>query len=133
MQIVGLEDKNSAIRKKYPLIAPHVNFGSDSNHRNHIHVSFGPYRAGSFITPEIAAEITGVSAAGSGSSSALNVTTFKTSFKGKNDQLTPEQVFDLLKNYAMFGDELAAIFTAISYRESRYRPYSANSSGYFGL
>ena len=33
----------------------------------------------------------------------------------------------------MFGDELAAIFTAIAYRESRYRPTSANTSGYFGL
>jgi len=47
--------------------------------------------------------------------------------------LKPEQVFDLLKNYAMFGDEMAAIFTAIAYRESRYRPTSANTSGFFGI
>jgi hypothetical protein len=33
----------------------------------------------------------------------------------------------------MFGDEAAAIFTAIAYRESRYVPYVANDSGYFGL
>jgi hypothetical protein len=33
----------------------------------------------------------------------------------------------------MFGDEVAAIFTAIAYRESRYRPTSANTSGYFGI
>jgi len=28
---------------------------------------------------------------------------------------------------------MAAIFTAIAYRESRYRPTSANTSGYFGI
>lgn len=28
---------------------------------------------------------------------------------------------------------MAAIFTGIAYRESRYRPYSANDDGYFGI
>lgn len=110
-----------------------MNFHSDGGHRNHIHISFGPHRAGSFITPEIAAEITGVSSSTGAASSSANVTLFKKNFKGTGDKLTPEQVFDLLKNYSMFGDEAAAIFTAIAYRECRYVPYSANPSGYFGL
>jgi len=123
----GLENANSAIRLKYPKLAPFVNFGVDSSHRNHIHISFSPQRAGSFITPEIASELTGMPLGGNTGSTNVDVDKFKNNYKGKvNESLTPDEVMALLSTSGMFSPEMAAIFTAISVREGSSRPAALN-------
>ena len=116
----GLESADTAIRKKYPNIAPHVNFGSDSSHRNHIHISFGPHRAGSFITPEIAAELTGTGSTSSSSVAlATSVEKFKKSYKDDlKTAFTADDIYRLLYDSGIWGAEASALFVGISERES---------------
>lgn len=131
----GLEDANSQIRKQFPNLAKHVNFGADTSHRNHIHISFGPVRAGSFITPEIAAEISGTTYSGSAGTSSETVELFKKVFRqsDKPDPLTTGELYLLLVNHANFGEEAAALFSSIVIRESRGNVWSTNDEGAFGL
>lgn len=131
----GLEDANSQIRKQFPNLAKHVNFGADTSHRNHIHISFGPIRAGSFITPEIAAEISGTTYSGSAGTSSETVELFKKVFRqsDKPDPLTTGELYLLLVNHANFGEEAAALFSSIVIRESRGNVWSTNDDGAFGL
>jgi hypothetical protein len=129
----GLEEADSAIRKKYPALASHVNIGADGSHRDHIHISYGPIRAGSFVTPEIAAEILG-STFGSGTAGTASlVDKFKKTYKTGDAALQPSDVYQLLNSFGFFSPELSAIFTGIAHRESRYNPWSTNNDGFFGL
>ena len=131
----GLEDANSQIRKQFPNIAPHVNFGADGSHRNHIHISFGPVRAGSFVTPEIAAEINGTQFSGTSATSTEMIELFKKVHRqsDKPAAFTLDQTYNLLVNHANFGQEVAALFAAIVVRESRGNVWSSNDEGAFGL
>ncbi len=129
----GLEDADSALRKKYPGLAKHVNVGADGNHRNHIHVSFGPVRAGSFITPEISAQINGISFSGGAGASALVTEKLKKEYITGDAPLTWADIYVLLNTYGYFGPEVSALFTALSERESKGNPWSTNDDGFFGL
>lgn len=126
----GLENANAAIRTKYPHLAPFINFATDASHRNHIHISWSAQRAGSFITPEIAAQLTG-SPSGSSSTSggSVSLDKFKTSYLDKpNDALSPDEVMYLLSTSGMFSDEVSAIFVGIGQRESNWRPGALNEN-----
>lgn len=131
----GLEDSNTQIRKQFPNIANHVNFGADTSHRNHIHISFGPIRAGSFITPEISVAISGKSYSGFSTTSSETIELFKKIHRqsDKPDPLTSGEIYLLLVNHANFGEEAAALFSAITHRESRGNVWSTNDDGAFGL
>lgn len=129
----GLEDADSALRKKYPGLAKHVNVGADGSHKNHIHVSFGPVRAGSFVTPEIAAQINGVTFAGTAGASAAVTDKLKKEYKNGDAPLAWADIYVLLNSYGNFGPEVSALFTAIAERESSGNPWSTNDDGFFGL
>jgi hypothetical protein len=122
----GLEDANSGIRLAFPNLAKHTNFHSDSRHRNHIHVSFGAKRSGSF---EPVAKVTAQSVKLPATTPPATTTPpvipagglekFKISYKTNKDaSLTRDEVMQLLVTSGLFGDEIAALFVGISDRES---------------
>lgn len=124
----GLEGANAAVRTKYSNLARFVNFAVDSNHRDHIHVSFSPQRAGSFITPEIATAITGVSFTGQDAQSGISMDRFKENFFGKtNASLSTDELMALLSTSGLFSLEVSAIFTAIAEREANIQPAAINT------
>jgi hypothetical protein len=124
----GLEGANAAVRTKYPNLARFVNFAVDSSHRDHIHVSFSAQRAGSFITPEIATAITGVSFAAEDAKGGISLDKFKQNFFGKaSASLTPDEVMALLSTSGLFSLEVSAIFTAIAEREANVQPAAINT------
>jgi hypothetical protein len=125
----GLEGANAAVRTKYPNLGKFVNFAVDSSHRDHIHVSFSPQRAGSFITPEIATAITGVSFTAEDAKGGISMDRFKQNFFGKaNDSLSTDELMALLSTSGLFSLEVSAIFTAIAEREARIRPAAINTT-----
>jgi len=124
----GLEGANAAVRTKYPNLGRFVNFAVDSSHRDHIHVSFSPQRAGSFITPEIATAITGVSFTGQDAQSGISMDRFKQNFA--NDvagSLSTDELMALLSTSGLFSLEVSAIFTAIAQREANISPGAINT------
>ena len=125
----GLEGANAAVRTKYPNLGKFINFAVDSSHRDHIHVSFSPQRAGSFITPEIATAITGVSFTAEDAKGGISMDRFKQNFFGKaNDSLSTDELMALLSTSGLFSLEVSAIFTAIAEREARIRPAAINTT-----
>ena len=124
----GLEGANAAVRTKYPNLGRFVNFAVDSSHRDHIHVSFSPQRAGSFITPEIATAITGVSFTGQDAQSGISMDRFKENFFGKpNASLSTDELMALLSTSGLFSLEVSAMFTAIAEREANVQPAAINT------
>jgi len=123
----GLEDSNSAVRVKYKALYPYINFGCDSSHRNHIHISFSAQRAGSFLTPAMAETLGQISFGGSGGGSELNFDKFKTNYYNKpNETLSPDEILNMLVTTGLYSYEVAAIFVGIAERESRFSPYALN-------
>lgn len=124
----GLEASNAPIRTKYPHLASFINFATDASHRNHIHISFSGQRAGSFITPEIAAQLTGnINGAPTNNGSSVSLDKFKSNYFDKpSDVLSADDVMYLLSTSGIFSDEVSAIFTGIGERESRWRPGALN-------
>lgn len=133
--IDGLELGTSAVRKKYPNLSKSLNFGSDSSHRNHIHISFGAKRSGAILPPSSIAP-QGSSSTESNvpqSAGSTSVDKFKKSYTLKDGPLSDADVFVLLNEHGNFSEEISAIFTAIAYRESRFNPSSINKSGFWGM
>jgi hypothetical protein len=125
----GLEGANAAVRTKYPNLGRFVNFAVDSSHRDHIHVSFSPQRAGSFITPEIATAITGVSFTAEDAKGGISMDKFKQNFFGKpNASLSTDELMALLSTSGLFSLEVSAIFTAIAEREANIQPAAINTN-----
>lgn len=129
----GLEAADSPVRKMFPNLSKSTNFGSDSSHRNHIHVSFGAKRAGAILPSTSMASSSGQVTTQSTQVATTATEKLKRSFKQGDGPLSDVEVFSLLNTYGNFGEETAAIFTAIAYRESRYNPWSTNDSGFWGL
>ena len=124
----GLEDSNSPIRTRYPHLAPFINFAVDGSHRDHIHISFSAQRAGSFITAQLASQLTGGVSGLSTDFKAANLDKFKTNYFGKtNEQLTPDEVMSLLYTAGLFSSELSAMFVGIGERESKWAPGALNT------
>lgn len=125
----GLEGANATIRTKYPHLAPFINFATDSSHRNHIHVSFSAQRAGSFITPEIASQLTGSTNGQVLTADTISLDKFKLSYFNKPaESLSADEVMYLLSTAGLFSDEVAAIFVGIGERESKWRPGAINEN-----
>ena len=130
----GLEDANSGIRLAFPNIAKHTNFHSDGSHRNHVHVSFGAKRAGSF-EPVMPAPGTvtksGVKESGTSPAAipAGALEKFKVSYKTNKDaKLTRDEIMQLLVTSGLFSDEIAALFVGIADREAGFQPGALNTN-----
>jgi hypothetical protein len=128
----GLEDANSGIRLAYPNMAKHTNFHSDKNHRNHVHISFGAKRSGSFqpVAPgRVTAQGTGSPATAPAIIPAGALEKLKISYKTKKGTaLTRDEVMQLLTSSGLFEDEIAALFVGISQRESGWQPGALNTN-----
>lgn len=131
----GLEAANAPVRTKYPHLAPFINFATDSNHRNHIHISFSAQRAGSFMTQDMLQPLMSDNqdsfsrnlSRSTNSNLASNLDKFKISYFDKpNDLLTADEVMYLLSTAGIFSDEVSALFVGIGERESRWRPGALN-------
>lgn len=82
---------------------------------------------GSFITPEIAAAITGISSTGTMALGAESISKFKKSYKtDQNTKLTPDELMQLMMMSGFYSDEVSALFVGIAQRESNFRPGSIN-------
>lgn len=125
----GLEDSNSAVRVKYKALSPYINFACDSNHRDHIHISFSPQRAGSFLTPTMVEALGQISYSGLSGGTEINFDKFKINYFNKpNEILSPDEIFNMLLSTGLFSPQVAAIFVGISERESRFSPYALNTN-----
>jgi hypothetical protein len=121
-------------------------------HRSHIHISFSAFRGGryagkdGFISLKGSSESapsTNTPAVGGSLSSKIRSVLVSEGVKTKayqeksflNDTsgLSDLQVFELLYDFGNFNEELSALFTALSWRESSHRPYTVNKSGFYGL
>jgi len=130
----GLEDANSGIRLAFPNLAKHTNFHSDKGHRNHVHISFGAKRSGSFqpVTPPPATVTkSGVTEPGTAPAviPAGGLEKFKISYKTKKDsKLTRDEIMQLLVTSGLFSDEIAALFVGIAEREAGFQPGALNTN-----
>jgi len=135
---------NSPLRVRYPGLA-NVDFHSGiSEHRNHIHLSFGAYRSGIYSGPGVLAlEANGLDSSVDFSDGHLDALPqiegtyvlvgdifsnprLNTSYRNSQvTSLSAQEVFDLLRG-TVCSDEAAAIFTAIAERESNFRPAAFN-------
>lgn len=125
----GLEDSNSAVRVKYKALSPYINFACDSNHRDHIHISFSAQRAGSFLTPTMAEGLGQISYSGLSGSGEINFDKFKINYFNKpNETLSPDEIFNMLVTTGLYSHQVAAIFVGIAERESRFSPHALNTN-----
>lgn len=127
---------------KYTTIA--MDSPKSSVHKSHIHISFSAYRTGRYSGEGGAIALQAQSQSGQPTAitsrvrQKLQENNITLDYQDKNyfndeSQLSDLQVFELLYSVANMIPEIAAIFTAIAYRESRWRPYAANKYGFFGL
>jgi hypothetical protein len=141
----GLEEANVTVRTNHPNLGKFVDFTYDSNHRDHIHISFGSKRAGAFLPPYDASKEATAPPADSNINIGTSIsdpssllTKFKKSYKTTTapfgeGSLSQIEIFYLLNSYGNFGPQLSAIFAELAYRESRCNPWSTNDSGFVGL
>jgi hypothetical protein len=130
--VEGLEGMSSAVKMKYPNLK-YVDFVSDDNHTNHIHISFSAERAGKYIGSEgliVSSTVTDeedTSESDAALQAAIQIAKAKatTSYKTLAGDLSNLDIFQILtaKNYS---PEVAAVFTAITARESNRNPGSFN-------
>lgn len=116
---------------------------TSSVHKTHIHISFSAYRAGKYTGSGGAlASLNGQSGPNSTVVAAVRKKLEESdigleyqdkSYIKDDSRLTDLQIFELLYTIANLNAEIAAVFTALTYRETRNRPYSANKYGFFGL
>lgn len=125
------ESPQVAIKMKYPNLK-YVNFESNDNHKNHIHISFSGDRAGKYLGSE--ALIASATADSSDSTESSDFTDATQNAREKSKQnykndpsgsLTIFELFSMLTE-KFFTDEAAAIFCSIAARESNIRPGSFN-------
>lgn len=135
----GIEGANTAIRKKYPGLSTYLNFSTDSNHHDHIHISFGGKRGGGFVQPKRTKETPDFSGNPSlteeerrkaqAVESRLNVDKFRKVYPiGSTEALTPDELMTLMLSTGLFSHEVAAIFVALARRESNYTPAAINGN-----
>ena len=125
----GLESAETAIKIKYPNLK-YVNFGTDDNHKNHIHISFSSERGGKYIGSEGLITSTNTLAPPvitdeTKASLAVGVQKGKVSYMNSQDSLSSLELFAILTE-RFFAPEPAAILCAIAKREGNRRPGSFN-------
>lgn len=116
--------------KKYPNLTK-VNFTCDSNHAGHIHVSFGPTRAGTYESWLISSggdgSQTDTTSGAAPAGSADDLTELGQSFATKTGAIkNTNALYKALVNYGGYVPEAAAILMCIAERESSYSPGSFN-------
>lgn len=117
-------------------------------HNSHIHISFSSLRSGIYSGPNGSISLSGVpsnadsgtGSSGSGWSGGVPVSPIlpsnnldKSYVNQKDASLLGIEVYELLNSYGNFSPEISAMFTAIAYRESAYKPTAVNQYGFFGL
>ena len=115
------------------------------SHKDHIHMAFAPTRGGIYIDKEGSLSLTvNIITTNTGSSGAsgsqkddstiitINQNRLTKSYTD-NTRLTDIEVFTLLKDYGNFSPQISAMLTAISFRESSWRPHALNKFGFYGL
>jgi len=142
------ESKTNQLWAKYPNLK-YLKLKRDTSgvHDNHIHISFSPARGGLYAGPGgLLYNPSTASGTSSSAQSAVNKTLYLTSpygamptnilkkdFTGNTQSPKPEEVFLALTEVGYFSDEAAAIFVAISNRESLRRVYIVDQYGAVGL
>lgn len=137
------EVANSSIKTRYPGLK-YVDFYATENSRSHIHLSFGAARCGMYTDPGVL-QISGTYGSGVevdlsgglneavvtvdnvevGPVSVLSNPALTSSYSSnKSGTITALQLFDGLRNVMV--DEAAAVFAAITARESGARPAAFN-------
>lgn len=134
----------SKLSSRYPnLKFVKIILDSDS-HADHIHMSFSPQRGGIYVGENGALSAvyskadtnapSGASSSTRPDSAPLSVNTSNlTKVYTDQSKMTDIEVYTLLKEYGNFSSEMAAVFTAISFRESSWRPRVVNSDSFVGL
>jgi hypothetical protein len=116
----------------------------NNHHADHIHMSFSPQRGGKYVAKDGGLSLVVGSKdviSNPGNSSSIKPDKFGVSIntailtKVFTDYSTMSdmEVFVLLKEAGNFSAEMAAVFTAISFRESSWRPRVVNNDSFVGL
>jgi len=143
----GLEATTAAVKVNRPYLQ-YVNFSANSDHRDHIHLSFSGMRAGKYVGPGGAMTIKSTNVTsrpsgsadsmereiGSGSTISAPVTSSSLDKNYYGDwgfSLGLDGVFQLLTE-TWCSPEVAAILAAISVRESTCRPGGFNPNALTG-
>lgn len=146
----GLEAANVPVKLNKPYLQ-YVNFMPDSEHRNHIHLSFSGMRSGRYVGPGGAMAISNTTTVsqpttgspGSGTTyveiPGIGVVAYnptpeairKNYYGDWGATLSRLDVFNMLRTTA-FSDEVAAIFAGIIVRESNGHPTSCNPNALSG-
>lgn len=127
----GFESESTAIKTLYPQLK-YVNFESNEHHKDNIHISFSPNRAGQYIgSPGWTSSSTSQN---SGSVVSLNTEEDKseakqkayTNYKSGGPEITLNELFIMLTVEGPFSEEVAAVMCAVAGRESVGKPTSFN-------
>ena len=127
------ETNAALIIKAYPELS-RINFSGDAGHRDHIHMSFGPARAGSYeswINPDSGTSSEGDPGAGDNpTGNASDISELGQSYaqgptsthalKNKN------ALYSALVKYGGYSPEAAAIWMCVAERESKFSPGGFN-------
>lgn len=127
----GFETESTAIKTLYPALK-YVNFESSDHHKNNIHISFSPNRAGQYIgSPGWSSEKTD-----NGSQPVVSPITEEqkseakkksyTNYKSGGAEITSNELFLMLSSEGPFSEEVAAVMCAVAGRESGGKASSFN-------
>lgn len=122
---------NGILQKKYRSLR-RIDFNPDSGHRDHIHLSFGPERAGTYLdwventTPKTGSTDSTVNVnPGLVRGDPVSKIEIFESFYNTNKKISnTNALYRALIDYGNFGPEVAALFMCISERESNFGPSS---------
>jgi hypothetical protein len=132
----GLEGENTLIKQIYPGLR-YVNFAADDSHKDHIHISFSPERAGVYTGAGGIMQTSSSRSTGSNWGDVTFSPNINTSFLLQNPKytsdysvsnlpgLTNAEIFTLLSD-TVLSPEAAAVFIAITVRESGGNPVNIN-------
>jgi hypothetical protein len=131
----GFESVDTAIKTQYPNLK-YVNFEFGPEHTENIHISFSPQRGGKYIgsggwtTSDASAQKfdeNGNPVDDSASGASAKEKAYK-NYKNGGPPITPYELFIMLSQEGPFSDEAAAIFCAITGRESGVSPAAYNGT-----
>ena len=129
----GFESVDTAIKTQYPNLK-YVNFEFGPEHTENIHISFSPQRGGKYMgsggwtTSDASTQKfdeNGNPVDDSASGASAKEKAYK-NYKNGGPPITPYELFIMLSQEGPFSDEAAAIFCAITGRESGASPAAYN-------
>lgn len=123
----GFESLDSAIKTQYPQLK-HVNFEFGPEHTDNIHISFGPKRGGNYIASSGAGwKVEGASVQSAQDNGGLTDATASaaaakekaySNYRDGGAAISSQELFSMLTELGPFSHEAAAIFCAVTARES---------------